>query len=127
MPNVFDEGRRPRVLCPERYACSVHLPVAMRLLSDPQRYVREAAAERNWVHETSIALEQGGITRTYHAFFAVKKAGRSQPFDVEMTVESAYILDPGRILEVRGRMLIAGLLTTVVEGKVPHTHGARKR
>jgi len=127
VPNVFDEGRRPRVLCPDRYACSVHLPVAMRLLSDPQRYVQEAATERNWVHETSITVSHGGLARTYHVFFAVKKAGRSERFDVEMTVESAYVLDPGRTPQVRGRMLIAGLLTATVEGKAPHTQGARKR
>ncbi len=125
--NVIDEGRRPRVLCQDRYACSMHLPATVRLLANPQTYVREAASERNWVYETRITLEQASVTCAYHVFFSVRKASRGTPFDVEMTVESAYVLDPGRTPQVRGRMLIAGLLTAIVEGKTPHTKGSRKR
>jgi hypothetical protein len=126
-PNIIDEGRKPRVLCPDRYAWSTHLPATITLLANPQLYIREAASERNWVYETQITLEQGGVTSAYHVFFSVRKASRADLFDVEMTVESAYVLDPGRTPQVRGRMLIAGLLTAIVEGKSPHTKGARKR
>ncbi len=124
-PFVIDEGRRRRVFCPDRHALSAHLPAAMRMLEDPNRYVSETAAERNWIHRAEILVETGSSQVIYQVFFSVKKARRADPFDVELTVESAYAFDPLRLPKLRGRMKIASLLTAMVEGKKPHTKGGR--
>ncbi len=125
-PFVTDEGRKPRVFCPDRHALSVYLPAAMRQLENADRYVVETAAERNWVHRLELEVEADAASVTYQVFFSVKKARRAESYDVELTVESAYAADSLRPLKLRGRMKIAGLLTATVEGKKPHTGGARK-
>lgn len=63
----------------------------------------------------------------YQVFFTVKKARRSEPFNVEMTVESAYGFDPLRAPKLRGRTVIARLLTATVEGKKLLTQAPGKR
>ena len=121
-PSLLDEGRRPRVFCPRRYALSHQLPAAVRLLADPDRYVWEGAHERNWLHRADVALtDSAGALGTYQVFFAVKRAERSAAWDVEMTVESAYALGPLRRPKVLGRAKIVGLLTATVEGRKLHT------
>lgn len=121
-PILLDEGRRPRVFCPERYALSHHLPEAVRLLKDPDRYVSEGVHERNWLHRTDITLPVPAKDAvTYQVFFAVKKAPRSAAYDVEMVVESAYAFDPQRQPKVVGRTKIAGLLAATVQGRKLHT------
>ena len=119
--DLMDEGRRPRVLCPDRYRLSLHLPNAVAQLANPVRHVYEAASERNWLHQVEVEIVEAEARTTYQVFFAVKKARRSEPFDVEMTVESAYAFDPLRRPKLLGRMVIAGLLTATVEGRRPHT------
>ena len=126
-PFLMDEGRRPRVFCPDRYGLSTFLPGVVMLLREPQRYVTEAASERNWLHRAEVQIATSAGAVTYQVFFAVKKARRADRHDVEMTVESAYALDPARLPQIRGRMLIAGLLTATVEGRPAHTQGSRKR
>lgn len=126
-PHVWDEGKRPRVLCPDRYRLSLHLPRAVEKLSDPRCYIWETASERNWLYEASVDVVDGNASTSYQVFFAVRKARRSDAYDIEMTVESAYAFDPARPPKLRGRMLIVGLLTTTVEGGKPHTKGSRKR
>ena len=126
VPHLLDEGRRPRVFCPDRYRLSFHLPGAMALLADPGRHVWETASERNWLHRAEVEVVEGGARTNYQVFFAVKKAGRREPFDVEMTVESAYAFDPRRPPKLRGRTVIAGLLTATVEGRKLRTQAPGK-
>lgn len=125
--HLTDEGRRPRVFCPDRHHLSLHLPAAIAQLADPARHVWETAAERNWLHQVEVEVVEAGARTVYQVFFAVKKARHSEPFDVEMTVESAYAFDPTRKPKLHGRMVIAGLLTATVEGRKPHTQAPRKR
>ena len=121
-PVLLDEGRRPRVFSPERYALSRQLPAAMQLLVDPDRYVWEGAHERNWLHRADVTLPSAtGAPVLYQVFFAVKKAVRSAAWDVEMTVESAYAFDSQRQPKVVGRAKIVGVLTATVEGRKLHT------
>ena len=124
-PFLVDEGRRQRVFCPDRYSLSMSLPRIMRMMQDPGCYVTETAAERNWLHRAEVEIETAAGPVAYQVFFAVKKARRADRHDVEMTVESAYAFDPARPPPVRGRMVIAGLLTATVEGRTPHTQKAR--
>lgn len=124
-PFLLDEGSRPRVFCPDRYRLSISLPAVMLLLRDPGRYVTETASERNWLHRAEMEIETAAGLVAYQVFFAVKKARRVDRHDVEMTVESAYAFDPARPPHVRGRMVIAGLLTATVEGRTPHTRRPR--
>lgn len=121
-PLVMDEGRRPRLLCPDRFTLSHHLPDVVRLLADPDRYVWEGEHERNWLHraEVDVADPSNGLT-TYQVFFALKKAERSSGQDVMMVVESAYAHDPLRTPKVVGRTKIAGLLAATIEGWTLHT------
>ena len=123
VPFIVDEGRRPRVFCPERHALSIHLPTAMSQLADPKSHIWETAAERNWLHRAAVEMVLGGEPVDYQVFFSVKKALRAEPYDVELTVESAYAFDPAREPKLRGRMLLIGLLTATVEGRKPHTQG----
>lgn len=125
--DLMDEGRRPRVFCLERHHLSLHLPGAIAQLADPARHVWETATERNWLHQVGVEIVAAGARTTYQVFFAVKKARRSEPFDVEMTVESAYAFDPLRPPKLRGRTVIAGLLTATIEGKRLHTQAPGKR
>ena len=126
-PLVIDEGRRPRLFCPDRFALSHHLPDVVRLLADPDRYVWEGEHERNWLHraEVDIAGSSNGLT-TYQVFFALKKAERGSRQDVVMVVESAYAHDPLRTPKTVGRTKIAGLLAATVEGKKLHTQRRAK-
>lgn len=94
--DLVDEGRRPRVFCPERHQLSLHLPAAVAQLADPARRVWETASERNWLHQVEVEVVEAGARTAYQVFFAVKKTRRDEPFDVEMTVESAYAFDPAR-------------------------------
>ena len=55
-PLLLDEGRRPRVFCPDRYALSRYLPDAVRLLAHPDQYVWETASERNWLHRAEAVV-----------------------------------------------------------------------
>lgn len=126
-PNVWDEGRQPRVFCPDRYALSFHLPSAVNELAVPSRHVWQTAAERNWLHRAEVHVVAGGARIAYQVFFGVKKAGRADPHDVEMTVESAYAFDPRRVPKLRGRMAMVGLLTATVEGRHVHTQGAHRK
>lgn len=126
-PDILDEGRRPRMLCPDRYALSFHLPTAVAQLAEPRRYVWETAAERNWLHRAEVMVTAFGAMIAYQVFFAVKKAPKGAAYDVEMVVESAYAFDPLRTPKVRGRALFAGLLTATVEGRPLHTQGARRK
>jgi len=119
--DLADEGRRSRVFCPDRHRLSFHLPGAVAQLADPARHVWETAAERNWLHRVEVEIVEAGAHTAYQVFFAVRKARRSEPFDVEMTVESAYAFDPVRPPKLRGRTVIAGLLTATVEGRKLHT------
>lgn len=125
--DLMDEGRRPRVFCPDRHRLSFHLPGAVLQLADPGRHVWETASERNWLHRAEVEIVEAGDRTAYQVFFAIKKARRSEPFDVEMTVESAYAFDPLRPPKLRGRTVIAGLLTATVEGRKLHTQAPRKR
>ena len=125
--DLMDEGRRPRVFCPERHHLSLHLLGAILQLTDPARHVWETATERNWLHQAGVEIVAAGARTTYQVFFAVKKARRSEQFDVEMTVESAYAFDPLRPPKLRGRTVIAGLLTATVEGRKLHTQAPGKR
>ena len=125
-PFIRDEGRRNRLFCPDRYALSRHLPEAMNRLADPRLHVWETAAERNWLHQVQVPLTLDGASISYNVFFAVRKAARSDPNDVELTVESAYAFDPARQPKTRGRMLIVGLLAATIEGRRPHTQGAAR-
>ena len=125
-PFLVDEGRRPRLFCPERYALSLHLPTVMDLLADPRRHIWQTAAERNWLHRAEVALALDDATIAYQVFFAVKKAARASPYDVDLMVESAYASDPVRQPKLQGRMLIVGLLTATVEARKPHTQGGRR-
>jgi len=127
-PFITDEGRRPRLFCPERYALSLHLPAAIAHLANPRRRIWETASERNWLHSAEVNLVLNGEPVGYQVFFAVKKAARADPYDVELTVESAYAFDPARRPKLKGPMLIVGLLTATVEGRRPHTQrGGRNR
>jgi hypothetical protein len=72
-PFIMDEGRRPRLFCPECYALSLHLPTARGLLADPRRHVWQTAAERNWLHRAEVTLAINGATIPYQVFFAVKR------------------------------------------------------
>ena len=53
-PFITDEGRRPRLFCPNRYALSLYLPAAMAHLANPRRRIWETASERNWLHSAEI-------------------------------------------------------------------------
>ncbi len=121
-PVMLDEGRRPRVFCPDRYALSHHLPATVCLLANPDLYVWEGGHERNWLHRAEVAVPDqiGGMT-TYQVFFALKRAKRGGDEDVEMVVESAYAHDPLRTPKVLGRTKIAGLLAATIEGRALHT------
>ena len=125
-PDLTDEGNRPRVFCPDRHRLSFHLPGIIRQLAAPTRYVWQTATERNWMYQAAVGVVQGNAVTSYLAFFDLKKARKADPFDVVMTVESAYPFDPSRTPKLHGRMVIAGLLLAIVEGRKPHTQGARK-
>jgi len=121
-PVLIDEGRRPRVFSPERYALSRQLPASVQLLVNPDCYIWEGAHERNWLHRADMVLPgAAGEPLIYQVFFAVQKAARSALCDVEMTVESAYAFDPRRQPKKLGRTKIAGLLAATVEGRKLHT------
>lgn len=125
--HLTDEGNRRRVFCPDRHRLSFHLPGAIGQLANPGRHVWETASERNWLHRAEIEVVEGGAHVAYQVYFAVKKARRSDPFDVEMTVESAYAFDPARPPKLRGRTVIVGLLTATVEGRKLRTQAPGKR
>lgn len=127
LADLVDEGRRPRVFCPDRHRLSLHLPSAVAQLADPARHVWETASERNWLHRVEVELLEAGERAAYQVFFAVKKARRAEAFDVEMTVESAYAFDPARLPKLRGRTVISGLLAATVEGRRLHTQAPGKR
>jgi len=121
-PILLDEGRRPRVFCPDRYALSYHLPTAVRLLANPDHYVWECASERNWLHRAEVVVsDPTGAAIAYQVFFALKRADRGTGHDVEMIVESAYAYDPRRAPKVVGRAKITGLLAATVQGRKLHT------
>jgi hypothetical protein len=126
-PVLLDEGRRPRMFCPDRYRLSLALPDAIRLLSAGDRHVHQTAAERNWMHRHQVVVAVDDMPTPYQIFFSVRKAPRAAGSDVEMTVESAYPADPLRLPALRGRMLFAGVLVAVVEKRTPHTQGAGKK
>lgn len=111
-----DEGNRPRVFCPIRYALSLQLPGMLHGLNTNTAKVRQTAAGRNWTHSAVIQ----GQGAAYHLFFEVRRTPRDKRHlqDLNLTVESAYsILTGDKQPDVLGQIKFQTLMTNVFLGK----------
>lgn len=111
----YQDERETRSFCPERYALSPRLPVIARTLAN-----RRCGYARNDNYVTIDLPATDGGARHYGVFFNVLRAAMNPGgHAVMLTIQSAYALERGRPLPVRGSIHFARLVELTLQGIKP--------
>jgi hypothetical protein len=111
---LYRDNRETRTFCPMRYRRSFELPAIIRTLET--RRCEFARGISGLVNYVTVETADG---ERYAAFFELRRFKAVGPNAVQLMVQSAYVLDPGKPAPGKGRIHFHALLGHVLRGTTP--------
>jgi hypothetical protein len=112
----YSDNRETRCFCPERYKHSHRLPTIVREIPT----CRQLFFARALSGIVNYATFETGDGTTYAVYFDLMLYRARGPNTVLLTVESAYVHEPGKSLGTEGRISFSALLGHALRGTKPH-------